>query len=222
MKGKDKMKNQLLIKQTVCLASLMLLLTGCKGATPGSTFTPTVETDLLEPTVPIETEGLTEALPTETETHIEPTATLTPTISTEFSDEWITVNLDKIEKTDVPPDDIEMPPASEDHTYTVFHLTVTRIEGVHLVDTLGYGEERSILQDTSGQEYSFSSGRFTGVLPSDLTDIRSPYEFIEGAQGILVFETPLESEPKNLRFIYSYQESLDEESSIRGEILITF
>jgi hypothetical protein len=216
------MKDQLLFKKTASLALLMLLLTGCQGATPGPTFTPTVETDPKEPTIPTETEGLTEVPPTETETPIEPTATVTPTISTEFSDDWITINLDEVEKTDVLPDDIEIPPASEDHTYTVFHLTVTRIESVHLVNALGYGGERSILRDTSGQEYSVSFGQFKGVRFSDPTNLTSSQELIEGAQGILVFETPLESEPENLEFIYSYQESLDEESSIRGEILITF
>lgn len=216
------MNGRLALKQIICLAFLLLLIPGCKGSTPEPTIAPTVEIDLQPTIAPTIEEEATEAPPTEPEPTIEPTLTATPEISTEFSDEYITVNLDEVEKTDIPPEDIDMDPASEGHTYIVVQLTITRIESVHLVNALGFGQERPVLGDASGQEYRASFGQFKGVRFSDPTDITSSAEFVEGAEGILIFETPLESEPENLTFIYAYQENLDEGTPIRGEILITF
>jgi hypothetical protein len=144
----------------------------------------------------------------------------------EFSDERITVRLENVEITNDLPAEIEIAEnfeilAPDDgYTHVFVQLNIVQIEGVHLTNVVGYGDVISKLIDTTGQEYEFSSWSFRGVKLTDPTDVNSASEFIEGAEGFLVFEVPSNVEPSSLVLIYSYKESMDEESPTKSEINI--
>ena len=149
----------------------------------------------------------------------EPTATSTSTpeptatAANEYSDEQMIIVLEKTERLDVLPEDFEQPPASEGNTYILFKLTVTRIKGVHITSI----DRATLLVDTD-QEYEVSFATFTGIRFTDIHDITSPSELVEGAEGYFAFEVPEESAPVRLTLIYSFKQDWIEETPVKGEI----
>jgi hypothetical protein len=161
--------------------------------------------------------------PTATPTKVPPTPTNEPILPNELFDGRIGISVIKVEATRDVSDDYGLPNASEDNVYVSIHLNINRIEGVHLTDIYGYEKEESILYDDEGQSYTSVFGKFTGISFKDPNNITGSYEFIEGAEGVLIYEIPEDREPAILDLIYTYQESLDDDSSKkRGEMTITF
>ena len=133
----------------------------------------------------------------------------------------IGISLREVETVEELPAEYSLPAASTGYAYLSIQLTVTRIEGVHLVNVLGFGEERPVLHDSDGQSYTLGFGTFRGVKFQDPTNITSPSELVEGAEGILVFEIPKDQEPADLNLVYTYQETWDDSSpEQRGEMTV--
>ena len=169
--------------------------------------------------------GKEEAVPTPIPTPA-PTPTPTPTPKqVEASDGRVTIILDKVERADVlPPDIVEALSAGKSPTpiegcdFVCVYLTIARIENVHMVNPLGYGDERPALLDAEGHQYKLEDGQVRGIKYLDPHDIRSPCEAVEGATGFLVFEVPKHERPAKLSFVYSFKETWEEESAKRGQI----
>ncbi|WKZ38972.1 MAG: hypothetical protein QY328_11960 [Anaerolineales bacterium] len=197
------------------LAALVLLACGLFSS-PEPTPEPaqSVDTPTLIPT-PVS--------PTTTPTKIPPTLTNTPSAPDDLFDGRLGISVSKIEFTKTLPDEYDLPNAGDRDTYVSIHIAVTRIVGTHITNLVGFEKEKSILHDDKGQNYTLVYGTFKGIRFSDPTNITSSYEFIKGAEGVLVFEIPEDQKPATLDLIYTYQESLDDDSAKkRGEITITF
>jgi len=139
----------------------------------------------------------------------------------EIFDGRISILLISIETTIEPYAEYELSAAGSGNKYIVFRLTVPRIVNTHLVDIMGFDEEQPTLQLADDQIYDVIFGQFTGVQFTDPTDIRSPIEFVEGSEGVLIFEIPESGTPASLRLPYSYQQTWEDVSPTRGEIAIT-
>jgi hypothetical protein len=144
---------------------------------------------------------------------------------------WVTI--DKIERTTDYPSKIigptnlsmQFPAKVSKHTrddwdFAVIYFTVSRIEKIHIVGLGSLNDEQAILFDVNGNKYKFNEWSVKGVKLSDPNDIRSSMELIEGAKGYLVFKIPKIEKVDNLLFVYYFKESLDDKSSIKGQINI--
>lgn len=141
----------------------------------------------------------------------------------EFFDGRIAVSVAGVEITRDLPAEYGLPSASAGTTYASVMLIVTRIEGVHLTSLLGFGDAEPALHDGDGQAYDMVYGTFRGIQYSDPTDIRSPYEVVEGAEAIYVYQIPEDRQPATLHLVYSYRETWDEGSpEMPGEMPIEF
>jgi hypothetical protein len=133
----------------------------------------------------------------------------------------IGISVTEVETVQALPAEYNVPDASAGHAYVSVHLMVSRIEGVHLVNLLGFGEERPVLHDGDGQSYTLDLGTFKGVKFQDPGDITSPSELVEGAEGLLVFEVPEDRAPADLDLVYSYRESWEDDAPARrGEMTV--
>jgi parallel beta-helix repeat protein len=137
--------------------------------------------------------------------------------------------LDKIERADVMPPDIaeelsagypprKIPTPTGGCNFVCFYLTIAQIENVHLVNPLGYRDERTVLLDVQGHEYESVSAAVRGIRFLDPHDITGPKEVVEGATGFLVFEVPKHCIPARLSFVYSFKETWEEKYAKRGQI----
>ena len=215
--------------QRLCIFMTVIVLAACAPATP--TLPPTETPIQATATLPqTETPILATATPTLLSVTPSPILEVAPTdlpASTEppgfeeIFDGRISIMMVSVETTIEPIADYELPAAGGGNKYIVFRLTIPRIVDIHLVNILGFHEESATLQLADDQIYDLIFGRFIGVLPTDLTDIRSPSEFVEGSEGVLIFEIPENGTPVSLRLPYSYQQTWEDESPTRGEIAIT-
>jgi hypothetical protein len=144
-----------------------------------------------------------------------------------WSDGRIRIILNEVEKADVIPPDIEdlistsgeeVPTLGEGQDYVCVNLTIASIEDVHVVNSLGYGDERSTLYDAEGHGYALAYGTVRGIIFTDPHDITSPSEVAEGATAILIFKVPKHEKPTKLTFVYSFKETWEEKSEKRGQI----
>ena len=185
--------------------SLVLLLSSACGTTAQSV--PPLATQA-PPTAPAKA----------TATVVPPTPV--PTEQIDWFDGRIGLSLDAVEETRTLPAEYEIADASEGHAYFVIYLSVTRVEGVHLVDAMGYERERPVVHGADGQSYEIAFIQFKGIKFADLTNLTGSAEFVPGAEGILAFEIPEGTEITELVFVYAYKESLGDKSPIRSEMVI--
>jgi len=215
------------------LTLLLLLTASCAPAAPQEEEAAPAEEEEVVPEEEEEEEVATEeeeeeTAPEEEETPAEEeaAATLGPN---ETSDGRVTIILDKVQRGDIlPPDIVEVltggrpsskvrpPDAGCDFVW--IYLTISRIEGVLMVDALGYGEEGSVLLDAQGGEYEPFTSSVQGIEFKDPTLLTSEYEAVEGATAFLAFEVPAQEELSKLTFVYSFQETWEDESAERGQI----
>jgi hypothetical protein len=203
--------------RTACLSSAVVTLLACSlFSAPPSTPAPIHPTDTHLPP----TDTPTSIPPTTTPTKLPPTSTNEPD---DLFDGRLGISVSNIEFKKSLPSEYDLPNAGDNNIYVSIQLKVTRIVGVHITNLFGYEKEKSTLYDDGGQSHSVVYGTFRGVRYSDPSNIRSSYEFVEGAEGVLVFEIPEDRKPATLDLIYTYQESLDDNSAKkRGEMTITF
>lgn len=205
--------------RTTCLALTSLALLACGLFTvpnPTPTPAPTQSTD--SPTF-----TSTPVSPTTTPTKIPPTPTNTPSAPDDLFDGRLGISVPKIEFTKNLPDEYNLPNAGDHNTYVSIHVTVTRIAGTHITDLFGFEREKSMLYDDKGQSYTLVRGTFQGVRFKDPSNITSSYEFIEGAEGVLIFEIPEDRKPDNLQMIYTYQDNMDDDAAKnQGQMTIIF
>lgn len=155
--------------------------------------------------------------------------------SLQGSDNQIAIVIDNVSRYDMLPDDIiegisnryppgsskKVPTPDEGNDFICVYLTITQIENVHISDPLGYNDEGSIVLDTHNHEYVKFAGSM-GIVFTDVHDINSPIEAVEGSTGYFVFEMPKDEEPSVFRFVYSYKKTWEEQSAQRGQIDIAF
>jgi hypothetical protein len=208
------------IARTSILFLTALILLACSIFTaPNPTPTPVqpTVTSVLSTTTP------TPIPPTNTPTKVPPTPTNTPVAPDDLFDGRLGVSLSKIDLTKNLPSEYNQPTAGDNDIYVSIHLKVTRIVGVHITDLIEYEKERSTLYDDGGQSHTFVYGTFRGVRFSDPSNIRSSFEFIKGSEGVLVYKIPEDRKPASLLLIYTYQESLaDNSPKNQGQMTITF
>jgi len=190
--------------QMIGLLLVLVLLNACGTTTP--------------PVPPTATQAPPTAHAEATATDVPPTPV--PTEQIDWFDGSIGLSLDAIEETRTLPAEYEAADAREGHTYLSIYLSVTRVEGVHLVDAMGYEREKSVVYDANGQSYETAFFHFKGIKFADLTDLLGSAEYVVGAEGILAFEIPEGTEITELVFVYSYKESLGDKAPIRGEMII--
>jgi len=141
----------------------------------------------------------------------------------EASDGQVTIILDKVERGDVMPPDIvevltggrpsdKVRPPHAGCDLVCIYLTISRIEGVHMLASLRYGKEVPMLLDAQGGEYEPFISSVQGI------SWTAPYEALEGATAFLVFDVPVQEEPSELTFVYSFKETWEDESAKRGQI----
>jgi hypothetical protein len=175
----------------------------------------------------IDSEGIVDDLASITGTNIDTPTSISPTAppadeaSNEYFDERIGLSVTKVENSKDLAAEYDLPDPGEGYTYLSVHLTVNRIEEVHLSTILGFGEENPVLHDSEGQSYTLFFGKIVGIRFKDLHDITSLTEMVEGAEGVLVFKIPEGQVPASLDLIYSYRETWEEDSpKLRGELTI--
>ena len=138
-----------------------------------------------------------------------------------LSDGYIELTLNKMERTDtVPPEFITPPhlralPPEAGHDFVVIKLTVTHIEGRHVL----YGNpiNSSLLFDDKGDNYSHV---LRGVTEEGLKHYEDITEVDEGSEWIFIFKMPKDREPVLLRFFYNFTESWEKVSIKEGQIEI--
>jgi hypothetical protein len=134
-----------------------------------------------------------------------------------------------VERVDaIPPDIVEAlssgttpykaPTPAKGYDFLCVYLTITRIENVHMVDPLGYGDEEAALSDAEGNEYERITAQVRGITPLDPHDIRGGFEVVEGATAFWVFEVPKDEKPSKFEFVYAFKETIEEETEKRGQI----
>jgi hypothetical protein len=213
------MFNKKTLKSIAMLLVAMALLACGLFAAPVPTPVPVQPTD--KPLNP--TNAPTSIPPTSTPTKVSPTSTNTPSAPDDLFDGRLGISVSKIELTKNLPDNYDLPDAGDNNTYVSIHLTVTRIVGTHITDLLGFEKEKSILHDDKGQNYTLVYGTFKGIRFSDPSNITSSYEFVEGAEGVLIFEIPEDRKPKNLQMLYTFQDSMEDDAVInQGYMTIAF
>ncbi len=203
----------------LCLFLTVMVILAC-GLFPSSETQPTPApiqpTDaLLQPT-----DMPTSIPPTTTPTKLPPTPTNEPD---DLFDGRLGISVSKIELTKNLPSEYDLPNAGDNNIYVSIHLKVTRIVGVHVTNLFGYEKEKSTLYDDGGQSHSVVHGTFRGVRFSDPSNITSSYEFVEGAEGVLIFEIPEDRKPDKLQVIYTYQDSMSDNAiKSQGQMTIAF
>lgn len=199
---------------TMLLVALVLLACGLFSS-PDPTPAPTqsVDTPTLNPT-PVS--------PTTTPTKIPPTMTNMPSAPDDLFDGRLGISVSKIELTKNLPDDYDLPDAGDINTYVSIRLTVTRIVGTHITNLVGFEREKPMLYDDEWQNYTLVYGTFKGIRFSDPSNITSSYEFIKGAEGVLIFEIPEDRKPESLQLIYTYQDNMDDAVKNKGQMTIIF
>jgi len=146
----------------------------------------------------------------------------------EASDSRITIVLDKVERVDsIPADMVEAitsplrpykaPAPAEGCDFVCVYLIIARIENVHVVDPLGYEGEEALLFDAQNHEYSKIIGSVQ-IIFLDIHDPQGGAEAVEGSTGYFVFEVSKHKKPSKFRFVYSFKETLEEETAKRGQI----
>ena len=155
-----------------------------------------------------------------------PSTLTTPTPKQiEASDGQVTIILDKIERADVMPLDIvearrvayrKVPTPIEGCDFVCVYLTIARIENVHLVPPVDY-----VLVDAEGHEYEpIDYVVQTRIInPENLAE--ASFEFAEG-ENFIIFEVPNHEKPAKLSFVYSFKETLEENSAKKSQIEIYF
>jgi len=214
------MKRWLIIALVAVLA-LSGLLVACAPPVPAPTPAPTPAPAPTPPPAPAPTP----------EPEPAPTPTPTPPTPEQIggSDGRVTITLDKIERGDIVPPDIvealsvgrpsyEPPVPAEGCDFVCIYVTIAHIENVHMVNPLGYGDERPVLLDAKSHGYEPVCAVVQGIKYLDLHDIRGPSEAVEGATGFLVFEVPKHERQAKLSFLYSFKETWEEEVAKRGQI----
>lgn len=159
------------------------------------------------------------------------------TMSTDriWEDDNFGITLDKVERTDVYPVELKGPgyneakfpsdgisKPKEGWDFVVIYFTISHIENTHIVGFGSLNQEHSILYDANGHKYEVSEWKVRGMQFSDLSDIRSPRECIEGAKGYLIFKMPQTEKPDNLSFVYYSKDNLDDESANKNQLEINF
>jgi len=225
------MQNSIARLTLSCLTLLLLLTASCAPAAPEEEEAAPAEEEEVVPEEEEEEEAVTEeeeeTAPEEEEPPAEEEAA-TPGPN-ETSDGRVTVALDKVQRGDVLPPDIveslttgrpsyEAPSPDAGCDFVCIYLTISRIEGVLMVDPLGYGEEGSVLLDAQGGEYEPATFSVQGIEFKDPTSLTSDYEVVEGATAFMVFEVPVQEELSELALVYSFQETWEDESAKRGQI----
>lgn len=144
----------------------------------------------------------------------------------------IGITLDKVKRANVlPPDIVEERSSSsprksrtptEGHDYVCVYLTIARIENVHLVNPVGFGEEKSILLDAESHKYELVDCLVEPVILIDPEHFAtSDFEVEQGATGIIVFEVPKHEKPVELRLVYSFKATWEEKTEKKGQINIS-
>jgi hypothetical protein len=218
-KGAITMPDKTIARTSILFLTALILLACSIFTAPNPTPTPVQPTDtsVLSTTTP------TPIPPTNTPTKVPPTSTNTPSAPDDLFDGRLGISVPNIEFKKSLPSEYDLPNAGDNNIYVSIHLKVTRIVGVHITNLFGYEKEKSTLYDDGGQSHSVVHGTFRGVRFSDPSNIRSSYEFIEGAEGVLIFEIPEDRKPKNLQMIYTYQDSMDDDATKnQGQMTITF
>ena len=136
------------------------------------------------------------------------------------------ITLEKIEIADDYPADIRKTIGPKDkllkpkrgYKYAFFLITMSKIKNIHVVSLGGRNQNSSILNCTAGESYKLSMWQAKGIRLSDLTDIRSPSEFVEGAKILLVFTILKDEKPDKLNFVYYFKNQLKDSSMKKGKI----
>ncbi|MDP1624752.1 MAG: hypothetical protein Q8L64_03175 [bacterium] len=197
----------------LCLFLTVMVILAC-GLFPASETQPT-------PTPPTDTP--TSVPSTTIPTKVPPTSTNEPSAPDDLFDGRLGISVSNIEFKKSLPSEYDLPDAGDNNIYVSIHLKVTRIMGVHITNLFGYEKEKSTLYDDEGQIHSVVHGTFRGVRFSDPSNITSSYEFVEGAEGVLIFEIPQDRKPDNLQMIYTYQDSMDDNAiKSQGQMTIAF
>jgi len=141
-----------------------------------------------------------------------------------WSDGYVGLTLDEVERK-----------LKEGDDRVVVHLTITRIEGRHILVerlkesmdfsgkfcTFGTGNggifDKSLLLDVKGDKYT-PKGYSYQVIERQSEDVKYG-EIVDGPM-LLTFEMPKDREPALLRFVYNFTESLEKVSIEEGEIEI--
>lgn len=147
-----------------------------------------------------------------------------------WKDNRIGIIVSKVGKAGVLPSDVseeldlpervirEMPKPKGDHVLVYIQLTVIKIANAHVVSFGGHDDESSVLTDTEGDTYKLNSWYVKGIKSHFPHDITGPFEFIEGARCLLIFEMPKHKEPANLALVYYYKEAWEDVSRKKGQI----
>jgi len=150
-----------------------------------------------------------------------------------WSDGQVSIIVDKVEKTNTRPPQIEeafssstvkLPKLADGHKYVSVYVTISRIENVHILDALFLPlltEKRSTLQDTEGDTYTMQVGQVSPFESSDPGSSDSQREVTEGATCIIVFEIPQNREPASLTLLYSFKETWEATSAELGQVEIS-
>lgn len=136
--------------------------------------------------------------------------------SMEASDGQVTVKVNKLERSHRIPADVaneldNVPTLEENNDFILAYITITRIEGVHMVDPLGFENKEPILVDSRNNEYELVAASIKGIELVDPQDFEnSPYEVVEGATGFLIFKIPKVEEASKINYIYSFKVTWEE------------
>jgi hypothetical protein len=161
--------------------------------------------------------------PTKVPTKVPSTPTDKPSAPDDLFDGRLGISVSNIEFKKSQPSEYNLQNAGDNNIYVNIHLKVTRIVGVHITNLAAYEKEKSTLYDDEGQSYTIVHGTFRGVRFSDPSNITSSYEFVEGAEGVLIFEIPEDRKPDNLQMVYTYQNSMDDNATKnQGQMTIVF
>jgi hypothetical protein len=145
-----------------------------------------------------------------------------------WEDDKIRITLEKTEIADgysvdirkaMGPNDKLRKPKKE-HTYAFFLITLNKIKNVHVVSFGDRLKNSSILSCKAGKRYKLHMWEAKGIRISDLTDLRSPKEFVEGAKILLAFMIHQNEKPDKLSFVYYFKSQLKESAMKRGKIEI--
>lgn len=99
----------------------------------------------------------------------------------------------------------KLPTPIEGCNFVCVYLTITRIENVHMVEPIRYGNECSVLLDAESHEYAPVWFQVPVLLVDPEHFATSPTEVAESAKGFLVFAVPKHEKPAKLSFVYSFK-----------------
>jgi hypothetical protein len=146
-----------------------------------------------------------------------------------WSDGYVELTLNKMERTDTVPPEFTRSifkrarPPKVGHDFVVINLTLTRIEGRHVLTG-----SSPILFDDKGNSYTCGYMVQEVIIRTGKGEpVKQVYEVkyteaIEGSKWLLISEMPKDREPVRLRFIYSFTESWEKISVKEGQIEMTF